>query len=65
MSMPKHIMAKDELLHIYSMRKRLRIYAIFTNAADANDYMAKHDNLAVVACFGNFIFLADQYDKGE
>ena len=61
----KHIMAADESLHIYSMGKRLRVTAIFSDYAEANTYMDKHDDQAVIASFGPFVLLANMYDKGE
>lgn len=53
-----------EELYIYSMNKRLKIIAIADDVESANSYMEKHDNAAVIACFGPFILMADKYDKG-
>ena len=58
-----HVMSKDERLFIFSMGKRLRITAIFTDDDAANAHMAKTDD-AVIACHGPFIFLANKYDRG-
>lgn len=60
----KWIAKADEYLYIYSMGKRLRITAIFTDEDRANEYMAKKDE-GVVACFGSFIFMANLNDKGH
>jgi len=58
-----HITKQDDKLFIYSMNKRLRITAIFTDDESANKHMEKTDD-AVVACFGPFVFLANKYDHG-
>ena len=59
MQLPEH-----QLLYVASMRKMLRVTAIFGSDDDANSYMAKHKDEAVVACFGRFVLLANVYDKG-
>jgi hypothetical protein len=58
-------MKDDENLRILSMGKAFRVTAIFTSDDEANAYMAKHDNDAVIACVGGFVFLANKYDNGE
>lgn len=56
---------KDDKLLIRSMGKSLRITAIFTDADEANKHMQKpNNNDGVIATFGDFIFLANVYDKG-
>ena len=60
---------KDSDIKIYvsSMRKVLRVTAIFDNDDDANAHMAKSDNNdAVIAVDekSGLVFLADVYDKG-
>jgi hypothetical protein len=62
-----HFKAKpDEKLYIYTMGKRLRVTAIFSDDDSANAHMAKSSNDdAVVATFGPFVFLANKYDHGE
>lgn len=56
--------AKNETLLIRSMGKSLKIIAIATSDDEANDYMRKHDNAAVIAQFGPFVLMADKYDRG-
>ena len=60
----KHVMRKDEFLYIFSMGKKLRITAIFSNDADANSHMEKNQDDAVIACFEPFVFLANRHDRG-
>jgi len=61
----QHISKPDERLFVYTMGKRLRITAIFTDDDAANAHMGKPgNNDAVVACFGPFVLLADKYDHG-
>jgi hypothetical protein len=52
------------MLYVRSMGKALRVTAIFDNEAQANKYMGKHDDAAVVAVSGRLIFIADRYDPG-
>jgi hypothetical protein len=60
----KHVMRPHEQFFIYSMRKRLRVTAIFTDQAAADAHMERHREQVIVGCFGPFIFLADQHDHG-
>lgn len=55
----------EQRLYVRSMRKALSVTAIFTDDAAANAFMEKNRDDAVVAVFGNFIFLAKVWDKGE
>ena len=57
------IMGK-ETVYIYSMGKKLKITAIFTNDDEANAHIAKTDD-AVVAMFGKYIIMANRYDQGS
>lgn len=59
--MPKHIFKADETLYLCSMGKRFRVTAIFTDDAEANEHMRKHDNQACIAAFGPLVILADKY----
>ena len=59
----KYIAKTDDKLFLFSMGKRLRVTAIFTDLAEANAHMGRTDD-AVIACFGPFIILANQYGKG-
>lgn len=61
----ERIMKHDDHLYIYSMGKRLKVTAIFTNEEEANGYMAVHDEQSVIASFEPFVFLANRFDKGE
>lgn len=60
----KRILKADEFLWICSMGKRLRVTAIFTDDAEANDHMARSDD-AVIAYHAPFILLANKYDSGQ
>lgn len=60
-----HIAKQDDKLYIYSMGKRLRVTAVFSDDESANAHMARHSDDAVIACFGQFVFLANKYDHGE
>jgi hypothetical protein len=55
----------DQKLFIYSMGKRLRITAIFHGDDDANAYLERHSDEAVIACADPYVFIANKYDKGE
>jgi hypothetical protein len=59
-----HRSKPEEKLYLYSMGKRLRVTAIFTDVQDANRYMEGKDE-GVIAELGPFIFLANLYDPGE
>lgn len=61
--MKKYLMNKDDMLYIYSMGKKIRVTSIFTDNRDCNIH-CERTNDAVIACFGDFIFCADKYDKG-
>lgn len=61
--MPK-LKEKTEWLYVRSMGKALRITAIFTNDDDANRFMERNPDDAVVACFAGLVFLARKYDRG-
>lgn len=62
MSALKYI-AKDETVYLYSMGKRLKITAIFTDDDTANAHMEQSDD-ALVAVFGPFLLCANKYDNG-
>ena len=56
-------------LYVRSMGKALKVTAIATTTADANAYMAKHDEAACIAVIGKvdagqLILMADKYDPG-
>lgn len=53
-----------ENVYIRSMGKLLRITAIATSDDEANEYMEKHDDAAMIAECGEFIFMANKYDRG-
>ena len=54
-----------QMLYVRSMGKLLRVTAVYDSDDDANTHMGKHNDDAVVACFGHFVFLANVYDKGK
>lgn len=59
-----HRSKAQEKIYLYSMGKRLRVTAMFTDVKDANAYMERHDDEGVIAELGPFIFLANLYDQG-
>ena len=56
-----HVNKPSEELWLYSMGKRFQVRAITTTTAEANDYMARHSETALIACFGPFNVIANQY----
>lgn len=54
----------DVRLYVRSMGKLLEVIAIRPNDNEANDYMARHDEAAVVACIGTTVIIADRFDQG-
>ena len=58
------ILKPEHGLYVQSMRKFLRVTAMFDSDDAANAHMAKHGDDAVVACFGPFVLLANVHDKG-
>jgi len=57
----KHIAKRGEILWIHSMGKRFAVTAIFTDDESANAHMARHTSQALIAEFGPFRILAEQY----
>ena len=57
-----HTAKTTEHLWIYSMGKRFRVRAVFTSDADANGYMERHRDTALIAEFGPFRIVANQYE---
>lgn len=55
----------DQILHIYSMGKKIRVTAIFHDDDEANKYMENHSDEGVIACFDPYVFIANVYDKGN
>lgn len=55
---------ETDWLYVRSMGKALRVTAIFLTDAQANAYMATHDDQACVAVFGGLVLLASKYDPG-
>lgn len=53
-----------QMLYVRSMGKAFRVTAIFTDDDAANDFMAKNPGHAVMAVFGDVIFLAETNDLG-
>ncbi len=54
----------EQKLYVRSMGKLLRVTAIFASDDEANAYMERHRDEAVVACFGQLVFIANLYDRG-
>lgn len=57
-------LAKGQTIYVRSMGKALRVTALFDNDVEANAWMARHDDDAVVACWGHLVVLADKHDYG-
>jgi len=57
-------LTETEHLYVRSMGKALRVTAIFTTDDEANAYMKRNRDDAVVACIGNLVLLAEKYDRG-
>lgn len=57
-----HAASKDEQLWIFSMGKRFRVRAITNTVDEANRFMERHTETALIACFGPFNVIANQYE---
>lgn len=57
-----HTAKAYELVYVFSMGKRFRVRAITTSDAEANLYMERHPETALIACFGPFYIIANQYE---
>jgi len=55
---------KEQTLYIRSMRKALKVTAIFQDLDAANEYMKNNRNEGCVAEFNGLILLANLYDRG-
>lgn len=44
------------------MGKRFRVRAISDTENEANDYMERHDETALIACFGPLNVIANKYE---
>jgi hypothetical protein len=56
-----HAAKAHEHLIVFSMGKRFRVRAITDNVDEANAYMQRHSETALIACFGPFNVIANQY----
>ena len=54
----------EQMLYVRSMGKILRITAVFMTDEDANAYMARNKDEAVIAVFGSMVLLANVHDRG-
>jgi hypothetical protein len=57
----KHTAKAHEQLWVYSMGKRFRVRAITDSVDEANAFMESHRETALIACFGPFNVIANQY----
>jgi len=55
----------EHIIYVRSMGKALRIVAIAESVAEANRYMEKHDDAALIAEVGPLLLMANKYDTGE
>jgi hypothetical protein len=56
-----HAAKQHEQLWIYSMGKRFQVRAIADTVTEANNFMERHTETALIACFGPFNVIANQY----
>ena len=57
-----HIAKESEELWIYSMGKRFKVRAISDTDAEANSFMERHNEAALIACFGPLCVIANKYE---
>jgi len=59
----KHASLPDgELLWIHSIGKRFQVRCITTEVDEANDFMERHPDTALIACYGPFNIIANVYE---
>lgn len=58
----KHFARPHEQLWIYSMGKRFRVRAMFTDDLAANAFMARNRDTGAIAAFGAFVIVANLYE---
>ena len=56
-----HAAKAHEHVIILSMGKRFRVRAITDNVYEANVYMERHSETALIACYGPFCLIANTY----
>jgi hypothetical protein len=56
-----HAARAHEQLWLYSMGKRFRVRAITDSVDEANGFMERHTETALIACFGPFNVIANTY----
>jgi hypothetical protein len=57
-----HSAKEHEDLWVYSMGKRFRVRAISDTEDEAHQFMDRHDETALIACFGPFCIIANKYE---
>ena len=57
-----HIAKQTEDVWIHSMGKRFRVRAITDSIEEANRFMERNSETALIACFGPFNIIANQYE---
>lgn len=57
-----HTAKEGEELWIFSMGKRFQVRAISDSIQEANTFMERHDETALIACFGPFNVIANKYE---
>jgi hypothetical protein len=57
-----HTARAHEQLWVYSMGKRFRVRAITDSVDEANEFMERHSETALIACFGQFNVIANCYE---
>ncbi len=59
--MIKDIVRGKQTIWLHSMGKRFQLMAVAKTVDAANDYCTKHDKAAVIAEFGDLVFIANKY----
>lgn len=57
-----HIAKTGEEVWIYSMGKRFMVRAIADTEQEANTFMERHGETALIACFGPLNIIANKYE---
>jgi len=52
-------------LYIEGVGRTFRVTAIYTTVDEANEHMRQHPSDAVLACYGELVFLANMLDRGR
>lgn len=56
---------ENDQLYIFSMGKRFAVRALTTTDDEANSFMERHPQTALIACFGPFNVIANKYEGDD